>query len=352
MKIAFIVPALANKGPVLVVKDLVSILVKQPDVQVTVFYFDDIVQVKMDTATTRISFNDRFNFDDFHIIHSHGLRPNKYVTKYRHEIKGTCIATMHSNIYEEYKYNYNRIIAALVVRIWKPFLKSQNIIISLSFQMEQFYRRLLPEKKMEVIYNGRVVGGELAIDSQDISIIEEVRRKYVLLGTACILTYRKGIHQIIKALPLLPGCALLIIGDGPEKDKLLKLAEKQGVAHRCLFIGSRAAASRYFPLFDVFIMSSYSEGVPLALLEAAGSKVAAICSDIPLFRELFDSTEVSFFELDNSRSLADAVIKTQANRSMFSVNLYRKYCRKFTAEEMGMKHLRLYRDNCILTESK
>ena len=99
---------------------------------------------------------------------------------------------------------------------------------------------------------------------------------------------------------------ILHCGDGKERQPLQELAQTLGVADRVLFVGRKPAGFRFLQLADIFVMPSYSEGFPLAMLEAASMQKAIVCSDIPVFREIFSEQEIVTFELDNTNSLRDA----------------------------------------------
>jgi len=61
---------------------------------------------------------------------------------------------------------------------------------------------------------------------------------------------------------------LCLIGDGSEKRKLKLLAEKLKIAPSTCFAGEREDVVEFYPLFDCFVLSSQSEGLSMALLEA------------------------------------------------------------------------------------
>ncbi|EFI2357549.1 glycosyltransferase family 4 protein, partial [Escherichia coli] len=56
-----------------------------------------------------------------------------------------------------------------------------------------------------------------------------------------------------------------------------------------------------------------SEGFGLALLEAVAAKKTVVCSNIPIFKEIFTERQVSFFELDNTNSLIQAIQNSISN---------------------------------------
>ena len=89
-------------------------------------------------------------------------------------------------------------------------------------------------------------------------------------------------------------------------------------------------------------MSSYSEGFPLAILEAGFEQLPVVCSDIPIFRELFTEEEVCFFELDNTPSLELAVVKCYDNKDVYGRSIFNTINSKYTAIIMADKYFELY----------
>ena len=81
---------------------------------------------------------------------------------------------------------------------------------------------------------------------------------------------RKGHDHIIRALPLLPDHALLILGEGPERAALQALAEQLGVADRVRLPGTQphAALPAYYGAADLLVLASSREGWANVLLEA------------------------------------------------------------------------------------
>jgi glycosyltransferase involved in cell wall biosynthesis len=86
------------------------------------------------------------------------------------------------------------------------------------------------------------------------------------------------------------------------------LAEKLGVAQRCVFTGYRENPWETAINIDVFVFPSRSEGFGLALVEAANLEIPIICSDIPTFREIFRENEVTFFQLDDIDDLNNKIL--------------------------------------------
>jgi glycosyltransferase involved in cell wall biosynthesis len=72
---------------------------------------------------------------------------------------------------------------------------------------------------------------------------------------------------------------LIIVGDGEEKDKILKFAEKKGITDRIVFTGYREDVNILMNTFDIFLLPSFYEGLPLTVVEAQAAGVQCILSD-------------------------------------------------------------------------
>ena len=102
-----------------------------------------------------------------------------------------------------------------------------------------------------------------------------------VVGTVCSLRPQKELETALRALsrlaPHRPNLRFLVVGDGPERSRLERLAEELGVP--TVFLGQRPndEIPDLVAAMDVLVLSSRFEGMPLAVLEwmAAGKAIAA-----------------------------------------------------------------------------
>ena len=336
MKVAFIIPRLVNQGPILVVRDLVAGL-QQEGVECTVDAGNEIL---MDCEAYQIDFWKGRDFQDYDVVHSHGIRPDAYVYLHRSKMrKCRCISTLHNYMKEDLAYQYNSWISFVLSRLWLFFLRKHDLIVVLSKHDLDYYKRWLPEKKLACVYNAKTVDKSLDLTANEKIKLLLFKKKYRLIGVNALLTQRKGIDQLIKVLTLLPDYALVVVGDGQERFNLENQAKEMGVKDRCLFLGYQLNAFRYLRYYDVYGMVSRSEGFPLSLIEAAAYGVATVCSKIPIFEETFTDKEVLFFKLEDTNSLKDAILRAD---SMIGKNFKRAYEERYTLKRMVKTYLFLY----------
>ena len=344
MKIAMILPSLANKGPGIVVKELCSELIKNGH-DCDIYYFDNINELKMPCKTYNISFNEKIDFNNYDIIHSHMFRPDLYVwwhlIKRKKRIKTKTITTLHNPIhYSALRKDYSILQSIVGSFLWKKSLKVFNHIVTLN---EDTYNQIKKDfTKVSIIHNGMNISQSNSIDPQDKIKIEELKKRYKIIGSISGIIKRKGLDQIINALPYLKDFAFVAVGDGEDLDRLKKLSCSLNVEDRCLWLGNKYNAHNYNSYFDIFIMCSYSEGYPLALIEAAAYGKPTVLSNIKILKSIISNKEVVFYKLNDIEDLIKAIRTVDNNCEYFSENIFNYYKSHLTANIMTCNYVNIY----------
>jgi glycosyltransferase involved in cell wall biosynthesis len=109
-----------------------------------------------------------------------------------------------------------------------------------------------------------------------------VERRFAgpVIGAIGRLDRQKGFDVLLRALTELPGTGLVLVGDGPERDPLQRLAAELGLAGRVEFQGWHENARRQLGGFDVFVLPSRFEGFPLAIVEAMLARVPVVATTV------------------------------------------------------------------------
>ena len=111
--------------------------------------------------------------------------------------------------------------------------------------------------------------------------------------TVCGLHKRKGVDDLIIGFAEAAGSSsawrLYIVGDGPDRQKLIDLAARLGMAHRVSFLGSVDNPAHILRESDIFVLASYADPCCLAIGEAREAGCAVIATAVGGTPELLES---------------------------------------------------------------
>lgn len=342
MKIAYILSSLSNSGPILVAYDLVKLMVEHGHI-VKVYYFDDKINLDFPCSTEKIKMTSNITIDNYDVIHCHGLRPDLYMLLHNplwHKVP-VC-STIHSYMFRDHAYTYGKYRSYLTSLLVLASTLRDDKVVLLSKDMMEYYKPYLPTRKLTYAYNTRICETTKQLSDSERNELLNFKGNHVLLCSVSGLNRRKGLSQIIKALPLLHNVKYCVVGDGAERQSLEQQAKTLGVSDRVLFVGAKPAGYRYLPYADIFVMPSYSEGFPLAMLEAACFSTAVVCSDLPIFREVFNDDEIVVHTLDDTDSLVRAIRKAIASKAAFGNAIHKTYMECYSPECFYKRHIEIY----------
>jgi glycosyltransferase involved in cell wall biosynthesis len=97
-----------------------------------------------------------------------------------------------------------------------------------------------------------------------------------VIATVARLDAVKDLGTLLAALARLPDVELLLVGDGPERVPLQELAAALGLGARVRFLGYRRDVAQLLDGADLFALSSLTEGMSLAVLEAMAAGLPVV----------------------------------------------------------------------------
>lgn len=126
----------------------------------------------------------------------------------------------------------------------------------------------------------------------------------------------KGCDVFLDALGKLhdPSVYASIIGSGPERERLEALAVQHGIADRVRFHGCREDAANLFRAFDVWVLSSRSEGTPMVLFEAMAAGVPIVATQVGGVDDAVSHTEACLVPPENPEVLASCLDDIHSGR--------------------------------------
>ena len=142
---------------------------------------------------------------------------------------------------------------------------------------------------------------------------EEVPKKYDLISVARLIKIKRievllhAITEVKKSYPDIKAC---ILGDGPLRETLMKLASELGIENNVDFAGFQKDVTRYYNSSRVFIHTSEREGFPNVFLEAGMCGLPGIvsaCGDIvDIARDGYNCFVIPKY--NNTEAFAEAII--------------------------------------------
>ena len=169
-----------------------------------------------------------------------------------------------------------------------------------------------------------------------------------LIGWVGRLTNEKGADVALEAFSRLahPTARLVIIGDGRDKEPLRSRANDLGVGERVHWCGSIPNAGNLFAAFDVFLLSSRSEGTPIALFEAMAADVPIVATRVGGVPDVVDSSCAQLVDSENAGEIAAAVTEILTHPDLSRVRAARARKRladRFDAEQWLSQYESIYR---------
>ena len=117
---------------------------------------------------------------------------------------------------------------------------------------------------------------------------------------------------------------LLLAGQGPLMEKIKNKVKNLNIEDSVIFLGQRSDANRLYQAFDIFLLPSLYEGLPVVGVEAQASGLLCILSS-EMTKETKVLNSTKFISLDNSSN-------EWANILLYS---YKNYIRKDTTNEIS-----------------
>lgn len=218
-----------------------------------------------------------------------------------------------------------------------------RLVVSLGF----------PGERLRVIYNGYEAG-----EADDLNRIQQLRERHKLQGGLVVgnlgrLHRTKRLDLLVRAFAMVRRRApepvkLLLVGDGPDRDRLEKLAARLGLGEDVRFAGFVPRGDRVLRLFDVFVLPTSYEGCSNVLVEAMSKGLPIVATDIPSVSWMFEHGESALlFRRGDAGRLAGQLallVEDPGLRGRLARGAERNFESRFTARIMIEKTEALYRE--------
>lgn len=233
------------------------------------------------------------------------------------------------------------ILRPLIRLIWQE----ADTVVSNSQGLKDLALETDKKQKIDIIFNG--------INTADFCPNEALKRrdKFIITPGASRITARKGLKYLIEAVsalvPKYPHIFLRIMGEGNEKEALLKLVAERKLEEQVQFIGRipREDVIPYYQEASVFVLPSLNEGMSNAMLEALAAGLPIVATQTGGTDELVKDGENGFVvRMKDSVDLAEKIEKLLQNKDLCEKmgEKSRLWAQKQSWEEVSRQYVVLY----------
>jgi len=274
------------------------------------------------------------------VVHTHGYRSDIIEGAVARWLGIPRVSTVHGFVRLDRR-------SRLYERIQRHVLKSFDAVIAVSRPLvEELSGAGVPRERVHLIPNAWS-GATSRLSRADAREALHLQLDVPTLGWVGRLSPEKGADVLLHALEYLndiPALQVAFIGDGREKAALQGLVPASG-GHRISWHGVLADAGRYFSAFDVFVLSSRTEGTPIVLFEAMAADVPVVATRVGGVPDVVGTAEAELVPSEDPRALADALRRVLANPGLSAQRALRARMRleeEYRLDNWVASHTRLY----------
>ncbi|MBD0318958.1 MAG: glycosyltransferase [Gemmatimonadetes bacterium] len=209
-----------------------------------------------------------------HVVHTHGYRPDLLDASVARGLGIPVVTTVHGSS------RMGGVTRLYEWMQWRAFRRFDGVVAvsrPLGASLEAAGVR-----RVSVIPNALAGGGERPGRAAARAALGVNEQGAPLIGFVGRLIPAKGADLFLEALAAvrdLPWRAS-VVGDGGDRPMLEALAARLGIADRVRFHGAVDSAGALFAAFDLFVLSSRTEGTPMVLLEAMDARVPVVAARV------------------------------------------------------------------------
>lgn len=202
----------------------------------------------------------------------------------------TLIATVGSEYRQEQKGRWRARWYELVLKL---LARARSGFIAVSDSVHAYLLGTgVSSELISVVWNAVEVADTADVDPAAVRRDLELAEDEFVVITVARLTRIKGHHVFLEALAHLGDDAArvrwLVVGDGPDQAVLERAAGGAGLSESVRWLGFREEVATLLRASDSFVLPSLSEGLPLALLEAAGQRLPILATSVGAVPVVFE----------------------------------------------------------------
>jgi len=235
-------------------------------------------------------------------------------------------------------------------------INNSDIVTAVSESLRSDTLRLFTiYNKIEVIYN--FIDFEMQKDWNDDDCLRDTladSKEKIITHVSNFRTVKNimDVVQIFNKIQEKISSKLLMVGDGPDREKAESLARELGIKDKILFLGKSDEVRKILCLTDLFLLPSQTESFGLAALEAMAARTPVISTNTGGLPEVNLHGVTGLLsdvgDVDDMANNAISILKDEKVLEKYKNNAY-KFAQKFSIDKILPQYERMYKliiDNC------
>jgi glycosyltransferase involved in cell wall biosynthesis len=282
------------------------------------------------------------------LVHAHQYTPFFYAMTARVFFRRPPVLfTEHGRHHPDYPRPKRMLVNRLLLR-----RRDRVIAVGQAVRQALVHNEGIPGHRADVIYNGidlsafektsldkSAVRRQIGLDEADFVIVQVARLDYLKDHATAL----RAFAQVVRHRPR---ARLVLIGDGPERDRIIQLTHELNLTEQVRFLGLRTDVAMLLPAADLFLLTSISEGIPLTVLEAMAAGLPVVSTRVGGVAEIVEDGITGLLAASgNDAGLAAAVLRLADDRALcdqLGRSGQERARNHFSETSMHARYLRLY----------
>jgi glycosyltransferase involved in cell wall biosynthesis len=280
--------------------------------------------------------------DGIDLVHAHGYKADFYALLAARLAEVPVTATCHNWLGESWSMR-------AYARLDRYLLRFFDGVAAVSNSVAEQLGHTGTRQRMRVIANGVPTHGP-GIESR---LADQIRKgDRLVVGAVGRLSLEKGAAVLIEAAskicPDFPQAFFVVVGDGPLRSSVEAGVRELGITGQFLFTGERNDVDQIYRSFDVYVLPSFQEGMPMALLEAMAAGLPVVATKVGGVPDLVcDPSVGTLVEPGDPTAFAAGIrglLSDQSRRERMGSNARRRVEDHFSAAAMARNYGELYQE--------
>lgn len=233
-------------------------------------------------------------------------------------------------------------IAVLPAKWYLPFILTSGIDDIIVYNSKA--SKVNFEKNIFADKNGIVINNAIHIPDLMIQSLADLKNKKFVWVCLAHFRWNKDYNTLFKAIALIKhlNFRVDIVGEYTDQNNPFSIIKELNIESHVNVLGFKQNATQYLDNSDAFVLSSFSEGMPNALLEAMAFSRPVVVSNIDCNVEILNASGCGFLfkksdEYDLAIKMMEMMKRTSQERNIMGLN-GRNYIQKSFEEEKVMEN--------------